>query len=199
MRSIRSNSSALATESLRPGGILYVHIPMVTRVDVMMHLLRGIPLMSRVSRRWQEGRTSIFHLQIFTPEAIEIAFQKSRLFRIRDQSTQSSGLLRGTLSTLVYMRKARSTHRLRTSDHTFKCGRCSRPITSMPTGASSGSRKSEALQGHNPNSNDAFSFWKLPEEWKETLKSTIDPSTAVSLSLPVQRLPSHPEAGVRFC
>lgn len=164
---------------LRSGGILYVHIPMVTRVDAMMHLLRGIPLMSRVGRRWQEGRTSIFHLQIFTPEAIEIALRKSGFSEF---ATSQRNLL-------VY-----------SAEHYVRLYICEKQ--GLPTGfarvitplvrpllatdyfnANRGfvwAKKSEALQGHNPNSNDAFSFWKLPEEWKETLRSTIDPSTAVA-------------------
>jgi ubiquinone/menaquinone biosynthesis C-methylase UbiE len=104
---------------LRPDGALYAHIRMITRVDAMMHVLRGVPLLSGVGRKWQEGRTSLFHLQIFTPEAIATALRKSGFFRIRDQSTQSFDLFRGTLRTLAYMRKVRFTHQSHTSDHTF--------------------------------------------------------------------------------
>src|SRR6185437_8733363 len=157
---------------LRHGGVLYVHTPMVTRVDAMMHLLRGIPLMSQVGRRWQEGRTSIFHLQIFTPEAIEIALRKSGFseFAINQRN--------------LLVHSAERYVRLYICEKQGLPTSLARVITPLVRpllatdyfNANRGfvsAKKSEALPANNPNGNDAFSFWKLPEEWRETLGSTI--------------------------
>lgn len=62
---------------LKPGGTLYIHVPTVTRVDRIMQLMRGVPLASSFGRKWQAGRTSIFHLQIFTRKALEIALRRA--------------------------------------------------------------------------------------------------------------------------
>lgn len=62
---------------LKPGGTLYIHVPAVTRVDRAMHLLRDVPVASSIGRSWQAGRTSIFHLQIFTRKALQIALARA--------------------------------------------------------------------------------------------------------------------------
>jgi SAM-dependent methyltransferase len=54
---------------LRPGGLLYVHAPVVTRIDRMMHLLGRVRLFAPITNLWQRGRTSIFHLQNYTAAA----------------------------------------------------------------------------------------------------------------------------------
>jgi SAM-dependent methyltransferase len=59
-----------ARRMLRPGGLLYVHTPVVTRLDCLMHLLQKLPLLARLGQAWQRGRTSIFHLQNYTPRAL---------------------------------------------------------------------------------------------------------------------------------
>lgn len=55
---------------LKGGGVLYVHTPVVTRIDRVMHHLLRVPLLGRIGAIWQRGRTSIFHLQNFTPKAL---------------------------------------------------------------------------------------------------------------------------------
>lgn len=62
---------------LRPRGTLYMQVPTVTRVDRMMHSTRRLSMTSKIGQRWQEGRTSIFHLQIFTAKSLTIALRKA--------------------------------------------------------------------------------------------------------------------------
>lgn len=56
---------------LRTGGVVYIHTPVVTRTDRFMHLLQKLPVLGRVGRMWQAGRTSIFHLQNYTASSLE--------------------------------------------------------------------------------------------------------------------------------
>jgi SAM-dependent methyltransferase len=58
---------------LRPGGHLYFHTPVVTRFDRLMQILAPLPLVGKVGRVWQQGRTNIFHLQNYTDAALRIA------------------------------------------------------------------------------------------------------------------------------
>ena len=62
---------------LKPGGSLYIQVPAVTRVDRVMHLTRALPIAAKMGRTWQSGRTSIFHLQIFTRKALKIALKRA--------------------------------------------------------------------------------------------------------------------------
>lgn len=55
---------------LRPGGLLYLHTPVVTLLDRAMHGLQRLPLVGGVGRAWQRARTSIFHLQNYTPRSL---------------------------------------------------------------------------------------------------------------------------------
>lgn len=55
---------------LRPGGLLYLHTPAVTVLDRAMHAALKLPLVGGVARVWQRARTSIFHLQNYTPAAL---------------------------------------------------------------------------------------------------------------------------------
>jgi hypothetical protein len=56
--------------ALKPGGVWYFHTPFVTPVDRLMHGVQKLPVVSRFGRAWQRSRTSIYHLQNYTPEAI---------------------------------------------------------------------------------------------------------------------------------
>ena len=76
---------------LRPGGVMYVHTPVVTVLDRVMHIVQRIPLLSGVGRAWQRARTSIYHLQNFTPHALRPlmarhGFDFARLDRINELS-----------------------------------------------------------------------------------------------------------------
>jgi SAM-dependent methyltransferase len=66
---------------LKAGGSLYIQVPAVTRVDRVMHLTRGLPIAAKMGRTWQAGRTSIFHLQIFTRKALKIALRRAGFVR----------------------------------------------------------------------------------------------------------------------
>lgn len=82
---------AAARRALRPGGFLYLHTPVVTALDRVMHVARRTPLIGNVGRAWQRARTSIFHLQIFTPRALRLLAQRhgfvvTRLERVNELS-----------------------------------------------------------------------------------------------------------------
>ncbi len=55
---------------LKPGGLIYIHTPCVTPTDRLMHVFQKLPLLSRIGRMWQRGRTSIFHLQNYTGKSM---------------------------------------------------------------------------------------------------------------------------------
>jgi 2-polyprenyl-3-methyl-5-hydroxy-6-metoxy-1,4-benzoquinol methylase len=61
---------AAAARVLKPGGLVYLHTPVVTWLDRVMHVLQKIPLLDRIGRAWQPARTSVFHLQNYTPRAL---------------------------------------------------------------------------------------------------------------------------------
>lgn len=62
---------AAVRRALRPRGILYAHTPVVTALDRVMHAALAIPGLARLGRAWQRTRTTIFHLQNFTPRGLE--------------------------------------------------------------------------------------------------------------------------------
>jgi SAM-dependent methyltransferase len=62
---------------LRPDGVLYIHTPVVTRTDRLMHMLQRVPLLAGVGRIWQGGRTSIFHLQNYTASSLEALLRRA--------------------------------------------------------------------------------------------------------------------------
>ncbi|HEX2206161.1 MAG TPA: class I SAM-dependent methyltransferase [Longimicrobium sp.] len=68
---------------LREGGILYLHTPVVTRVDRLMHRVQRLPGVGAVGRMWQGGRTSIFHLQNYTRRSLELALARSGFSDVR--------------------------------------------------------------------------------------------------------------------
>jgi 2-polyprenyl-3-methyl-5-hydroxy-6-metoxy-1,4-benzoquinol methylase len=57
---------------LRPGGLLYLHTPFISRLDRLVRAMAPWPLLRRFAGAWERGRTSIYHLQNFTPESIRI-------------------------------------------------------------------------------------------------------------------------------
>lgn len=67
---------------LRPGGLVYFHTPVVTRTDRLMHSAQRLPAIRKLGQAWQRGRTSIFHLQNYTPAAIEMVLGKAGFERI---------------------------------------------------------------------------------------------------------------------
>ena len=61
---------------LKPGATIYFHTPCVTFVDRFMHRLQKLPGLGKIGRTWQRGRTSIFHLQNYTPASIEMLLRQ---------------------------------------------------------------------------------------------------------------------------
>jgi SAM-dependent methyltransferase len=64
---------------LRPGGVVYLHTPVVTVLDRLMHLIQRLPVLGKVGRSWQRARTSIFHLQNYTPHSLSLLMQRGDL------------------------------------------------------------------------------------------------------------------------
>jgi len=62
---------------LGENGVLYAHTPVVTRTDRMMHFIQKVPILQKVGRIWQRGRTSIFHLQNYTRESLTLLLEES--------------------------------------------------------------------------------------------------------------------------
>ena len=62
---------------LKPGGLFYCHTPVVTRTDRLIHLVQRLPGLSRVGSAWQRGRTSVFHLQNYTPQALTMLLDRA--------------------------------------------------------------------------------------------------------------------------
>jgi SAM-dependent methyltransferase len=55
---------------LTTDGWLYFHTPAVTSLDRMMHAIQRLPGIGKAGRIWQRGRTSVFHLQNYSPEGL---------------------------------------------------------------------------------------------------------------------------------
>ena len=62
---------------LKPGGLVYFHTPVVSLMDRVMHALLGIKPLQAVGRLWQRGRTNIYHLQNYTPVALNSILSKA--------------------------------------------------------------------------------------------------------------------------
>ena len=62
---------------LRRGGKVYLHTPVVTRFDRLMHRVQKVPVVRKFGQVWQRARTSIFHLQNYTPKALEALLRGS--------------------------------------------------------------------------------------------------------------------------
>ncbi len=57
---------------LKPNGMLHVHTPVLTKIDRTMQHLHGLPFFGKLARKWQGTRTSVSHLQIYTPKALRM-------------------------------------------------------------------------------------------------------------------------------
>jgi 2-polyprenyl-3-methyl-5-hydroxy-6-metoxy-1,4-benzoquinol methylase len=62
---------------LKPRGIMYFHTPCVTFTDRLMHRVQKVPGVGKVGRIWQRGRTSIFHLQNYTRNSLELILREA--------------------------------------------------------------------------------------------------------------------------
>lgn len=62
---------------LKADGVIYFHTPVVTRIDRLMHLCMRVPVLGKIARMWQRGRTSIFHLENYTPKALTMLLRNA--------------------------------------------------------------------------------------------------------------------------
>jgi len=62
---------------LKKKGVIYFHTPVVTRTDRFMHAIQRVPGVGKAGTLWQRGRTSVFHLQNYTPKAIRLLLGQS--------------------------------------------------------------------------------------------------------------------------
>jgi SAM-dependent methyltransferase len=68
---------------LKPHGVLYLHTPCVSRLDRLMHGVQRWPKVGKLGRIWQRGRTSIFHLQNYTPLALRELLERTGMELVR--------------------------------------------------------------------------------------------------------------------
>ena len=68
---------------LKKDGYLYFHTPVVTKFDRMIDGIAASPVLGKLCRYWQRGRTSIFHLQNYTDRSIRLALSGSGFGNIR--------------------------------------------------------------------------------------------------------------------
>ena len=68
---------------LKPGGLLYLHTPVVTRIDRIMHFVQRCRWVAGIGALWQNGRTSIFHLENYTRKSLTLLLRKSQFTEIR--------------------------------------------------------------------------------------------------------------------
>jgi SAM-dependent methyltransferase len=62
---------------LKPGGVIYFHTPAVTKTDRFMHFVQKVPGIRKAGEIWQRGRTSVFHLQNYTPGSLTQLLEKA--------------------------------------------------------------------------------------------------------------------------
>lgn len=62
---------------LKTNGIIYFHTPVVTKTDRIMHFLQKFPILKKIGVIWQRGRTSIFHLEIYSPKSLILLLKEA--------------------------------------------------------------------------------------------------------------------------
>lgn len=43
----------------------------------MMHALRNVPVLAKLGNMWQRGRTSVFHLENYTPRSLTLLLERA--------------------------------------------------------------------------------------------------------------------------
>jgi SAM-dependent methyltransferase len=71
-----AETMAAVKRILRRDGILFLHTPVVTALDRLMHFSLKLPGFGRLARLWQRARTSIFHLQNYTPRSLALLAER---------------------------------------------------------------------------------------------------------------------------
>ena len=64
-------------------GVIYFHTPVVTRTDRLMHDLQKFPVLKKAGTIWQRGRTSIFHLENYTPKSLTLLLEGAGFYDIK--------------------------------------------------------------------------------------------------------------------
>jgi 2-polyprenyl-3-methyl-5-hydroxy-6-metoxy-1,4-benzoquinol methylase len=67
----------MCSRILKTNGIIYFHTPIVTKTDRMIHCIHKIPILKQIGNIWQRGRTSIFHLENYTPKSLRFLLEES--------------------------------------------------------------------------------------------------------------------------
>ena len=62
---------------LKNSGLIYFHTPIVTKIDIIMHFMVKIPFLKKIGTIWLRGRTSIFHLENYTPRSLKILLRNA--------------------------------------------------------------------------------------------------------------------------
>ena len=68
---------------LKTDGLIYFHTPVVTRTDRLMHFFQKVPVLRKAGTIWQRGRTSIFHLENYTPKALTYLLKDAGFYDIK--------------------------------------------------------------------------------------------------------------------
>jgi SAM-dependent methyltransferase len=72
-----TNTFEACNAVMDPGGWLYIHTPRTCFWDELSLAFVRIPGLCELARLWLRSRVSIFHLQLWTDEALEIALSKA--------------------------------------------------------------------------------------------------------------------------
>ena len=62
---------------LKNSGMLYIHVPVVARGDRVMHCAQRMPFIRGFGARWQDARTSVYHLQNYTARALALLLRRA--------------------------------------------------------------------------------------------------------------------------
>jgi len=68
---------------LKRDGVIYFHTPVVTKTDRLMHYLQKVPVLKKAGTIWQRGRTSIFHLENYTPKSLTLLLKGAGFYDIK--------------------------------------------------------------------------------------------------------------------
>lgn len=68
---------------LKNDGVIYIHTPAVTKTDRLMHYVQKVPVLKKAGTIWQRGRTSIFHLENYTPKSLTLLMKNAGFYDIK--------------------------------------------------------------------------------------------------------------------
>ncbi len=73
----------MCSRILKTDGVIYLHTPVVTKIDRMMHFIQKIPVLKKIGTIWQRGRTSVFHLENYTPKSLALLLEDAGFHDIK--------------------------------------------------------------------------------------------------------------------